>query len=214
VVADQTMPVVATALHDHWEWRPDWALERPCLMWYVTFARKPALARLARQLHARLAGVGSLDLIPVPWLHLTLDEVGFVDALSPHQVEEVVESVRVAVAGWSTTTLTLGPVTTMEDSVVLRAGPTSRLTDLHHRLASGTTLALGREEAHDPEGFHPHVSLAYANRTCDPQDVLAPLAATVTRLVDVEVSHLALVAATRRDRHYQWTVCAEVPLGG
>jgi hypothetical protein len=97
-VVEQTARTVATSLVDHWGWRPDWQSERPCLMWYLTFEDQPELADLALRSHERLRRLGAVDLIPVPWLHLTLDEVGFVDAVGPEDVDRVVESVRAVLA--------------------------------------------------------------------------------------------------------------------
>lgn len=200
-------------LRDHWEWRPDWAVERPCLMWYLTFEQHPGLVELTERMHARLAGTPTVDLVPASWLHLTLEEVGFVDAVPPEQVDAVLASARSALEGWRPSPLTLGPVTAMADAVVLQAAADADLDELHRRLRAGTTAALGREPAHDPEGFWAHVSVAYSNGTCDAPAVLAPLGEVAAERVVVEAARLTLASVTRRDRHYQWTERGAIPLG-
>lgn len=203
---------VTTELVDHWGWRPDWEVERPCLMWYLTFEDQPDLADLAARAHDRLRPLETVDLIPVPWLHLTLDEVGFVDSLTAEDVDRVVESVRAVLADWRSGPITLGPATTMEDAVVLAAVSPADLDELCGRLRSATSAVLDRDPDYEPLPFWGHVSLAYTNQPCDAASVMAPLVALVGETLTVTVPRLTLAAVTRRDRHYQWTVRASLPL--
>ena len=211
-MVEQTARPVATSLVDHWGWRPDWQAERPCLMWYLTFEDQPELADLALRSHERLRPLGAVDLIPVPWLHLTLDEVGFVDAVGLEDVDRVVESVRAVIADWRSGPIRLGPVTTMEDAVVLAATSTADLDELCGRLRTATTAVLARDPDYEPLPFWAHVSLAYTNQPCDAASVLAPLATLADQTLTVSVPRLTLAAVTRRDRHYQWSVRAALPL--
>ena len=202
-------------LRDHWQWRPDWAVDRACLLWYLTFEDVPTLAPHVERAQARLRGTDCLDVVPLRWLHLTLDDVGFVDELAPGQAEEAVRVARAAVSGWVPPRLTLGPLVAMEDSVVLGAGPVAELTGLRDRLRTATA-SLGEPFATSRlDGFWPHVTVAYLNRDCDPAQVLAPAqpeGGTAGEPVLV-MPRLTLAAVTRRDRHYQWTACAQLPLG-
>ena len=211
-MVEQTARPVATSLVDHWRWRPDWQAERPCLMWYLTFEDQPDLADLALRSHERLRPLATVDLIPVPWLHLTLDEVGFVDTVGPEDVHRVVESVRAVIADWRSGPIHLGPVTTMEDAVVLEATSAADLDELCGRLRTATSAVLDRGVGYEPMPFWGHVSLAYINQVCDAASVLAPLAALAEETLTVGVPHLTLAAVTRRDRHYQWSVRASLPL--
>jgi 2'-5' RNA ligase len=203
---------VTTQLVDHWGWRPDWEVERPCLMWYLTFEDEPGLSDLAVRAHDRLRSLRTVDLIPAPWLHLTLDDVGFVDTLGADDVDRVVDSVRAVLEDWRSGPITLGPVTTMEDAVVLAAVSPADLGELCGRLRSGTSAVLDRDPGYEPLPFWGHVSLAYTNRPCDAASVLAPLAPLAGETLTVTVSRVTLAAVTRRDRHYQWTVRASLPL--
>jgi 2'-5' RNA ligase len=203
----------APGLRDHWQWRPDWASERPCLLWYLTFESQPALSRQAEQAQARLRGVRAVDLVPLPWLHLTLDDVGFADELAPRQVDGVVAAAAASVAGWEPPPVTLGPMAPMEDAVVLQAGPAAELARLRERLRMATTAVLGPGTVSGLEDFRPHVTLAYLNDACEPGLVMDPLTPVRQAQVVVAVPRLTLAAVTRRDRHYQWTCRAVLPLG-
>jgi 2'-5' RNA ligase len=207
--------VVATAqpgLRNHWQWRPEWVSDRPCLLWYLTFESQPQLSRQAEQVHACLRDVPTVDVVPLPWLHLTLDDVGFADELTPRQIEEVVGSARDAVQDWAPPPLTLGPLAPMDDSVVQRAGPTDELTDLRDRLRAATTTVLGHGTRSALDEFWPHVTLAYLNDVCAPSTVMDPLLPLAGARVVVAAPRLTLASVTRRDRHYQWTGRAELPL--
>jgi len=194
---------VATDLSDHWTWRPDWAADRACLLWYLTFTEEPALAELVETARSRLSSVPAVDPVPSPWLHLTLDDVGFEDEVSAEQQRDVVAAVVDAVAERPLPPLELGPVTTMVDALVLEAAPGPELLSLRDLLRSCTDEVLpGATSALD--AFWPHVTLAYSN---------APVgrAALLSALEDLEDARvvvrpqLVLAAVTRREKHYQWT---------
>jgi 2'-5' RNA ligase len=201
-----------TLLRDHWQWRPEWVADRACLLWYLTFESQSELSRRAEQVHACLGGVPSVDVVPPPWLHLTLDDVGFLDELGAGQVEQVVVSARASVAGWRPAPLTLGPLAPMDDSVVLAAGPVPELVDLRDRLRAATCSVLGDGRPSRLDEFAPHVTLAYLNDACEPETLMGPLGPVAASPVVVAESRLTLASVTRRDRHYQWTPCAEVAL--
>jgi 2'-5' RNA ligase len=203
---------IATGLRDHWQWRPEWASNRPCLLWYLAFPDQPALWGLAERVHARVNRVKAVDVVPLRWMHLTLDDVGFVDELTPGQVEDVVESVHAALEGWKVPPIILGPVTTTVGALVLRGAPEVELGQLRDRLRASTGAVLGPDAASVLGDFWPHVTLAYSNDACDRRTVMEPLGAISSDRVVVAGSHLTLAAVTRRSRHYQWTARSVIAL--
>jgi 2'-5' RNA ligase len=204
---------VPDSLRDHWQWRPEWSSDRPCLLWYLTFEGQPELSRKAHEAQDRLSGVSAVDVVPTAWLHLTLDDVGFADELAPDQVESVVATTRSAVSGWAMPPLTLGPVTPMGDAVVLQADPAEDLAELRDRLRAATTAAMGHETPSRLNEFRPHVTLAYLNDSCETSTVLDPLEPVAAEQVVVAAPQVTLASVTRREHHYQWTTRAEITLG-
>ena len=200
------------ALSDHWQWRPEWTVDRPCLLWYLTFENQPRLWQLAERLHNRLDGVSSVDPVPPPWLHLTVEDVAFVDEIAPRQVEDLVEAAASALVGWSAPPLVLGPVAEMRDALVLEAAPRQDLHELRDRLRACTSVAVGPDNVRGPRRFAPHVSFAYVNAPCDPHQVLEPIGDLGEERVVVSVPRLTLAAVTRRNRHYQWIARAALDL--
>jgi 2'-5' RNA ligase len=156
--------------------------------------------------------VPTLDAVPLPWLHLTLDDIGFVDQLSPGQIEAVVESGLSATDGWKMPPVTLGPVDTMEDALVLRASPKAELGQLRDRLRDSTETVLGPDATSGLRDFRPHVTVAYSNGDCDQRTVMEPLGAVSSDQVVAAPPQLTLAEVTRRNRHYQWTARAAITL--
>jgi 2'-5' RNA ligase len=209
---ESTTPTSLTHLRDHWQWRPEWGVDRACLLWYLTFDSQPDLSRQAGLVRACLSAVDQVDVVPVPWLHLTLDDVGFADEVAPAHVAQVVESARAAVVGWTPPVLTLGPLAPMDDSVVLEAGPVAELVALRNRLRVATTTVLGPDRPGHLDEFRPHVTLAYLNDASPPDAVMGPLSCLAAAQPVVAEPRLTLASVTRRDRHYQWTSRAELAL--
>jgi 2'-5' RNA ligase len=197
-------------LENHWSWRPEWGVDRPCLMWYLSFENQSRLWHHVERIQERLAGVRAVDPVPTPWLHLTLHDVGFVDETPPDRVEDLVQLARSAVGGWRAPTLHLGPVFAMGTALVLRAGPQERLGDLRERLRACTAVAIGPDRAGGPRHFTPHVSVGYANSRCRVDGL--PIADLSAEEVVVSGPRLTLASVTRRNRHYQWVARATLDL--
>lgn len=205
-------PTTTLPLRDHWQWRPEWASDRICVLWYLTFETAPELSRQAEEAQELLRGIATADVVPPAWLHLTLDDVGFADELLPGQVEQVLEAARTAVRDWEVPALTLGPTCPMEDAVVLQAGPSAALVTLRDLLRGATDRVLGPEAVTGLDEFWPHVTLAYLNDACEPETLMAPLEPVSAARLVVAPPRLTLAAVTRRDRHYQWTALGHLPL--
>ncbi|MEV7428908.1 2'-5' RNA ligase family protein [Nocardioides sp. NPDC092400] len=205
-------------LREHWAWRPEWVRERPCLYWYLAVG--PAgLAEACEPVLAELRRTPWLDVVPPAWWHVTVCDVGFEDELDPSMVDRVGASVAEAVAAAAGGTppgalhLDCGPYERFASAVALRVGPSAAVGALQQTVRDATELVLGpgRPLVHRHR-FRPHLSLGYANRAVTG----AELDSLARRLPEVagqaQVDRLSLVAVTRRDRHYQWSVRREVPL--
>ena len=197
---------------DHRLWRPEWTVDRACLYWYLTFDDQPAVAALARRVGGRLGGLAAIDLVPDPWLHLTLCDVGFLDEMEPQQLELMSEAVAEELRHTRPLELTLGPVTFFPDSVTLAAGPPTRLRELRRRIARAMKSVGLVPQHHRTTDFRPHVTLGYLNRRVDRQTVVDTLDEDEAT-AGVRVDHVTLAAVSRRPGHYQWDAGAILTLG-
>jgi 2'-5' RNA ligase superfamily len=206
---------MAQEMRDHWVWRPEWTPDRTCLYWYLTFRGDEITSAVGGPALHEIRRTSWLDAIPPRWCHVTLTDIGFADELEPCEVRRVRDAVARAVSGEHRLPLVLGPVQAYRSALVLATGPLSRLRGIRRAVRRSTSDVLGDRHAdvHGPL-FWPHVSLGYVNRSVD--------AGTVDRLMGrlpdvdarIDVGALTLAAVTRRDRHYQWQVRAQVELAG
>jgi 2'-5' RNA ligase len=211
---DDPYSPAASQIAEHWQWRPDWLQDRACLWWYLTFEDAPAVRDLARRVQALLRPAPQLDLVPLPWLHLTLLEVGFADEVPAETVDRVVRAAHEGLADFPRVDLDLATVRAMPGALVLEAHSRG-LRSLHERLTDAVLRVRGAEGVRGLCAFVPHVSVAYVNRDCAAHEVLGPLDGVdvSTPSPSATVRRVRLAAVTRQRRHYQWTTRAVVPLG-
>ena len=67
------------------------------------------LRRVVGGYQARLADLPGLDLVPVEWLHLTVQGIGFADEVGAGEVDRIVAAVRRRCAALAPLRVTLGP---------------------------------------------------------------------------------------------------------
>jgi 2'-5' RNA ligase len=201
----------ADQLLAHHNWRTDWTHDRPCLYWYLTFESQTELTSLFHRVEDELHRLTAVDVVPPSWLHLTLQEVGFLDEVSASHLDDLVHATA-SVAELLPLRLDLGPITTMTDAVVLRSHPSDELMALQSALAAGIESAPWHVPAAEP--FWPHVTLAYTNRDCHRVDVMEALADVACHTTSVTVPRLTLAAVTRHPGHYRWSAVASLPVDG
>jgi 2'-5' RNA ligase len=213
-MVEDAHPSDTSRLGEHWRWRPEWRRDRPCLWWYLTFEDAAAVRSLARRAQDLVGRAPQLDLIPFPWLHLTLLEVGFADEVPAATVDHVADTTRRALEDFPGFDLDLGPVHSLPGAVVLEAQGDA-LHALHERLTDALLAARGADAVRALRAFVPHVSVAYVNRDCDSHEVMGPFdgADLSSPSPSATVTGVRLAAVTRERRHYQWTTRAVVPLG-
>jgi len=182
--------------------------------WYLTFDDHPALQAAIPRIQRALELSEAVDLVPPEWLHLTLQEVGFVDAVPQAHVGAVCEAAR-HLSGLGPLELSLGPLETMHSAVVLEAGPADDLSRLRTELHRATTAVMGPSVPAHPTGgeFRPHVTLGYLNRDCEAREVLPDEARSLVEPIPrVPVRHVTLVAVSRSVGGYRWEPQGKVAL--
>jgi 2'-5' RNA ligase len=196
------------ALRGHWSWRPDWTRERPFWWWYLTFEADAELGRLAAAARSAIRPEAPVDAIPPRWLHLTLAEVGAVDAVPDQLTDECARMTRAYLADVGPIDLQVGRVSTMPGAVVLPVSA-SGLGEVYDGLAAALRETLPNPPVQ--RRFHPHVSVAYVDRDCRRGDVLDDEIVERCRPGRSRTDRVSLVEVTR-DRHYRWTTRCEVSL--
>src|SRR5262249_10136598 len=86
-------------LRNHWYWRPGWRPGRHFYTWHLTFDHADELHHLVDAYQRRLAGLPELDLIPRPWLHLTMQGLGFLDQVTAQNAHRIAHAPAALLAG-------------------------------------------------------------------------------------------------------------------
>jgi 2'-5' RNA ligase len=207
-------------MRNHWWWRPGWRPGRRLYAWHLTFGDQTvsrgqaALRRVVGDYHARLAELRGLDPVPLEWLHLTVQGIGFVDRVDAGEVERIVAAVRRRCAALAPVRLTLGPAELQAEGVWLRVAPAVVVRRVRAAVRAGIAEVWGA--ARVPEsagGFTTHVSLAYSNTDGPSAPYAAALAAVGPRSATVEIAAIQAISLGRDGHLYRWDKVATVPLG-
>lgn len=77
---------VLEPMRDHWWWRPGWEVGRSFYTWHVTFADQPGAHQLVEDYAPALKDLPMFDPIPLRWIHLTTQGIGFTDEVDQSDI--------------------------------------------------------------------------------------------------------------------------------
>lgn len=201
-------------MRDHWWWRPGWRAGRRMYTWHVTFDNQPQLHELARSYQAALDPLPGLDLIPMRWLHLTLQGIAFTDEVSLQDVADIAEAVRKRLATQQPVPLAVGPAAVDPEAIMLQVSPVGALDPVRTGIRAAVADVRGAAKVAETENWAPHISIAYSNSD-GPATPYAEALDTVTQApIDLTVSAVHLIELSRDTHLYQWTTKAEALLSG
>ena len=208
------MSVGSARMRDHWWWRPGWRAGRRLYTWHLTFQGQADVHQLVRAHRARLDLPG-LDLVPLEWLHLTMQGVGFTDEISGSNLQQIVAAAGARCALLAPFTLTLGPARVHPEGVLLPVAPQAPVRWLRMAVRDAIAAVLGPERVPDtPEDFHPHVTVAYSNGDGPAAPVIERVQQVGALRTTATVGEASLLELERDNHVYCWTTRAVVPLAG
>nr|WP_237536097.1 2'-5' RNA ligase family protein [Streptomyces sp. SID3343] len=145
----------------------------------------------------------------MPWLHLTVMEVGSASEVGAERVGAMVERAREALKGWSAVTVNLGRVLYHPEAIVLAVEPDGGLDGLREGVQGATAEVLGKDFAQEGDLWSPHVTLAYSTAVQPAAPVIATLG---RRLPGCEVTIRAVTLIDQRgpERDWDWHPLATV----
>lgn len=199
-------------LVNHWWWRPGWSVGHRFYAWHLTFDGQAQVHRLAAGYRAALAAVPGLTLVPDPWLHLTMQGLGFAGEVDETDVDAITAAAakRLAVIAPFDLSLTR-PVITPE---AIRFDPDSA-GPARVRDAVRQAIADVWPQVPEPaDGFTAHVTIAYSDTTGPDTAVRAALDAADHPPATARITAADLIVLNRDHRMYQWVTRARVPLAG
>ena len=157
--------------------------------------------------------------MPAPWLHLTVQAIGYSDEMTAPTVAAVIEAVRSRVAAIEPFDLVFDRPTIYGEAVAIGTHPHPPIERLRDAVRAGIGAALGDaavstapEQAH---GFLPHVTIAYSRIDADAAPYGLALAGVEQPPTIVPITAITLI---RQERllapHwlYRWTTEATAVL--
>jgi 2'-5' RNA ligase len=208
------MAEIVQAMRDHWWWRPGWRVGRSFYTWHVTFDDQPAAHQIAADYAPMLKDLSTLDLVPVRWLHLTMQGIGFTDEVDRADVDAIVTAARDRCAELAPFTITLGPARVESEALTLPVRPAGRVARLRSALRTAIADVRGAGNVpEDPDDFRPHVSLAYSNAAGPAAPIAQRLRALQANSAEITIRRATLIDLNRDHKMYQWTDIATAELG-
>lgn len=176
-----------------------------------------ALADLIARTQTVLTGIPWLALVPVDWLHLTVQQISQPQAaqITPAQRQQLLDALGAHLAPVAPFQLTVGSVLVGASGVVADVDgdqPGQPLHDLHARTRTAISSVLG-PAAIDRNAMPPHLGLGYGlgpgssgHLQSALRRAVRPPHATMT------VDRVHLVDVTQGTTGYTWTTVGQVPL--
>jgi 2'-5' RNA ligase len=210
----------AKRVRDHWWWRPGWHVGRRAYTFHITFDDEAAvegldeLHRLATDYQRVLATLPGLDMVPLQWLHLTMQNVGFTDEVSESEAAAVLDEARRRCASLQAFELVMDEAEVRSEGVALRPHPADPVCQVRDavRAAIGSIRDEVPEAPEHAHGFEPHVSLAYSNSEAPSEPVSDAIDRVSAGVAKLKVRAAKLIVLDRDERVYRWTTFGDVTL--
>lgn len=205
-------PSTADGRHDTPRWRGSSGPYAACIVRVPAGLLQPQLAGVRDRLH----GLAEVRIHPDHFLHIMLQELGFVvahpsrrDEISSGRLEEFAQSAIDPVSSTSPFEIALGPVNAFEDAVFLETGGGARVSKLHSRLFE---LAAIPSEPDYP--YLPHCTLAHftgAASIASAVDALTPFRSQP--LGTMRITEVEIVTMNAAEPYPLLETYAVIPLG-
>lgn len=201
-------------MRDHFSSHPDWTPGRRYYAWFLTFEGHPEVHGLARIYQEHL-GFPDLAIVPLEWLHLTLQGVGDLRDVTKDEVQRVATQAASECRTLAPSTVTLGPARVTAEAVMLDVTPHQPVTEVHEALRAAIADALGPTRVpSSARPFTPHISLAYSTDSQDSRVIVDAIESIRIPPITTSITAAELVTLCRDNLIYHWTVNKHVPLGG
>jgi 2'-5' RNA ligase len=202
-----------TEVRDHWCSHPNWRPGRSFYTWHVIFPND----RVVTELHAanqRLVGsLPGITPVPVQWLHLTLQGIGFADKVPQEDLDPIIDAARRRLEHFRPFEIKLGPAAVDVESLQLPVAPVDRLRRLRAQLRAAITDVWGHDSVPALPELNPHISLGYWNQAAPADPLRQRVNAIPSGIARTELTHVTLINLNRDHHQYEWTAYASLQLG-
>ncbi len=206
----------ADQVRNHTRRREGWHSGRTSYAWLLPLGDQPGLRHLVNQYQYALRDLPGFDPVPLEWMHVLVQDVGFTDEVPEAGTATLLDAARTRLAGTPPMPLTFQDAVVLPESLALPARPEAALDDLRSALRDVSTDAVAGETLPgEPEETDRHVSLAYPTADGPAVFAAAVLDATEVEAATVHVPSVSLVRLTRdHSSGSEWETIDRVEFGG
>jgi hypothetical protein len=173
------------------------------------------LHRLVEAYQSTLADLDSLDLIPLRWLHLTTQGIGFTDETSRYDVEAIADETTRRLADLPPVDIVFHKPVIRPEALALPPHPAGAVLAVRMVIRDAIASVWGSDSVPEAaDRFDPHVSFAYVNADGPAQPALAALSTVSPPPAEVAVKAASLIVLERDDHLYRWDTFSRAPLVG
>jgi 2'-5' RNA ligase len=199
--------------HDTARWTAQSGPYAACVIRVPAEALQPKLATLRE----KLTGVPGVRLHPDHFLHVMLQELGFVvdlprrpDELSPARLEEFAQAATTPIAGMAAFSTHLGGANSFQDAVFLDVGAGRPLLGLHERLFDLAAIPTAPTYP-----YLPHCTIAHYDGTTPHEDARALIGDWRNVIFgQFAITEAEIVTLDTREPYPELTTYAVVPFEG
>lgn len=199
----------ADQVRSHARWRSG----HTSLAWLLPLAEHDGLRRLVNQYQYALRELPGFDLVPLEWMHILLQEVGFTADIPKARVDTLLDAVRKRLLDAPPVTLAFHRAVVLPESLVLPAEPHTSLLDLRSMIREASAEALPELPA-EPEETDKHVTLAYSSSVGPAVFAVAALENTVVEPTTARIPGVSLVELRRDHFCGEWRPIGAAAFGG
>ncbi|MDA3626760.1 2'-5' RNA ligase family protein [Saccharopolyspora oryzae] len=201
-------------VRNHDRWRPGWRAGRTGYAWLLPLADQPGLRKLVNDYQYALRDLPGFDLVPLEWMHILIQEIGFTDEIDETRIEPLVAATRKRLEAVLPLTLAFHHAVVQPESLSLPAEPQSTVIELRNAVREALADVLGESAVPpEPEDVDKHVSLAHSTTDGPAIFAVATLSGTVVEPTTAKIPSLTLVKLDRDHSSPEWEKVTEVPLG-
>ncbi|WP_432882393.1 2'-5' RNA ligase family protein [Kribbella sp. CA-245084] len=200
-------------VRDHWYWRPNWRPGRSFYTWHVVFPEDSVVTEVHAAYQHLVDSLPGITPVPVRWLHLTVQGVGFTDKVPRADLDLIVEAARRRLEHFRPFEIKLGRAVVDVESLQLPVEPVDRMRRLRAQLRAAITDVWGRDSVPALPELDPHISLGYWNQVAPAEPLEKRVKALGGGIARTELTDVTLIELNRDHSQYEWTPYATVPLG-
>jgi 2'-5' RNA ligase len=208
-------PQHATQLRNHWYWRPGWREGREFYTFHLTFEGQTELHNLVTHYQNAIRHLPYLDPIPLQWLHLTIQGIGFVDEVQAGELQAIVTAATRRLAEIPTQQLEFHEPIARPEALAFPVMLADSIQSIRCALQDSIAAIWGEPGVPEKNKIlDPHLSIAYANSDVSSAELVAILRGIEpeVELAPVSANTASLIALQRTGHLYRWTTLAKISL--